>query len=122
MLPWEISVRISVYFRTGYRATSIRGSGSGIGVVGTASVGCVAGIETSGADEDSAAGAPGAGTSGVDDVSTIDVSSSEAAGVGVLSTVGVAGAEDSDSGVVSTVDVVGVEVSSGIVDFWGRLT
>lgn len=109
-------------FLTGYRPTSIRESGSGIEVVGTASIGSVAGGETSGTDEVSTAGVVGTGTSEVDEGSTIGVSGSEAAGVDVVSTVGVAGVEVSGSGAVSTVDGAGVEVSGGTVACLDRLT
>lgn len=111
-----------MYFRTGYRPTRNRGSGSGIGVADAASIGGVVGAETSEAGAVSAVGVIGPRTSGIDVVSTVGVSGVETSGVGVVSTVDVAGAETSGAGVVSAVDAAGAETSGGEIDFLGSFT
>ena len=111
-----------MYFLTGYRPTSSHGSGSGIEVVGTVSIGGVADVATSGADAVSIAGVAGTGTSEVDEASTIGVSAAETSGVDVVSTVDFVGIETSVAGAVSPIDVAGVETSGGELAFLGCLT
>lgn len=95
-----------MYFRTGYRPTSSRGSGAGAGVADAVSIGGVADVETSSTDAVLAAGVADAGTSGVGLVSAADVS----------------GAGTSGSDVISSVNIAGVETSGGELDFFGCLT